>query len=282
MKRPSFRSLTIAAATAVFTLAGIFTTQAAEPRSNNALFISHRGENVVAPENTMSAFKLAWKLNSDGVETDIHLTKDGKVVCCHDDTTGRTADQDLTISKSTLAQLRKLDFGSWKSPKYKGEKIPLLSELLKAAPHDKLVLIEIKSPDMKMIEPMAKIIKDSNFPLDKIRLISFHWKSLAKAKKLLPNVEAYALYEFVDKDAGLNRTPDSIKLLAMLNKTSFDGIDLQNMPQIDKQFVQTFHNAGKSFHVWTVDAPKEAQRLIGIGVDSITSNRGAYLKKILK
>ncbi|QSH42318.1 glycerophosphodiester phosphodiesterase [Lentisphaerota bacterium ZTH] len=275
-------SLTVSAALTFLAIAGICTSSAAKYQSRKTVFISHRGENVIAPENTMSAFKLAWKKNSDGVETDVHLTKDGKIVCCHDDTTGRTANDNLEISKSTLTQLRKLDFGSWKNPEYKGEKIPLLSELLKAAPHDKLVYIEIKSADPDMIKPMVKVIKDSKFPLDEIRLISFHWKSLAKAKKLLPNVEAYALYEFVDKDAGLNRKPNSIKLLAMLNKTNFDGIDLQAMPQMDKRFVQTFHNAGKSFHVWTVDDPKEAQRLISIGVDSITSNRGAYLKKILR
>ncbi|MBO7392746.1 MAG: glycerophosphodiester phosphodiesterase, partial [Abditibacteriota bacterium] len=83
--------------------------------------VAHRGASHAAPENTVSAIKLTWLENADGTEVDVYFTRDKKVMICHDGTTGRTSDYNLEIQKSTFAQLRCLDFGSWKDPKYKGE-----------------------------------------------------------------------------------------------------------------------------------------------------------------
>src|SRR5689334_25434220 len=76
--------------------------------------VAHRGASFDAPENTVAAIELAWKQSADASEFDVYLTKDGKLVVIHDATTKRTANADVRVADSTLAELRKLDAGKWK------------------------------------------------------------------------------------------------------------------------------------------------------------------------
>lgn len=96
--------------------------------------IGHRGASHDAPENTLAAFKLGWEQGADAVELDIWLTKDGKIVCLHDADTKRTTGVLKKAADSTLAELRTLDAGTWKDAKWRGEKIPTLTEALAAIP----------------------------------------------------------------------------------------------------------------------------------------------------
>ena len=72
-------------------------------------WISHRGESLDAPENTLAAFRLAMERGSDGVETDIHLTADGILVCCHDADTKHTCGESRIIEETPFAELETLD-----------------------------------------------------------------------------------------------------------------------------------------------------------------------------
>src|SRR3954469_16330395 len=114
--------------------------------------VGHRGESYDAPENTMASFNLAWERHDDVVETDVHLTKDGKLIISHDPHTFRTTGgprhggQNLVIAEHTADELRQLDVGKWKAPVWAGQKMPLLEELLATIPDKpgKRVFIEIK------------------------------------------------------------------------------------------------------------------------------------------
>lgn len=90
--------------------------------------LAHRGASIEAPENTMSAFRLAEKKGCRAIETDLCFTKDNVPVLMHDGTINRTSNRSGNVSSYTYFQIRKLDFGSWKSKKYKNEKIPTLDE----------------------------------------------------------------------------------------------------------------------------------------------------------
>src|SRR5688572_19132601 len=107
--------------------------------------VAHRGESHEAPENTMAAYKLAWERGVHA-ETDVHLTKDGKLIICHDADTARLAagKTKLIIKDHTADELRKLDVGSFKGPSYAGERMPLLDELLPTIPAGCKLLIEVK------------------------------------------------------------------------------------------------------------------------------------------
>src|SRR5438876_4057740 len=90
--------------------------------------IAHRGASADAPENTVAAFKLAFEQGADGFEADYCLTRDGKIICIHDENTQRTTGIDGVVSRMTLDELRRLDAGVWKGTKFIGEKLPTLQE----------------------------------------------------------------------------------------------------------------------------------------------------------
>ncbi|MCB9949963.1 MAG: hypothetical protein H6824_03175 [Planctomycetaceae bacterium] len=98
--------------------------------------VAHRGASYDAPENTLPAFKLAWEKGADAIEGDFYLTKDQQIVCIHDKDTKRTGKNQpvLTVAESTLAELRKVDVGSWKDAKYKETFIPTIQEVLATVP----------------------------------------------------------------------------------------------------------------------------------------------------
>ena len=82
--------------------------------------IAHRGASYDAPENTLAAITLAWKRNADAVEIDVYLSRDKKIVVIHDQDTARTTGHHGLVHEQTWAQLRMLDAGAWKAPKWKG------------------------------------------------------------------------------------------------------------------------------------------------------------------
>ena len=106
--------------------------------------IAHRGASGDAPENTLAAFRLAWEQEADGIEMDLHLSRDGKIVVFHDKTLRRTAGVRGRVCDKTWDELRCLDVGLWKDPRWRGERIPLLEEALEVVPLGKSVWLELK------------------------------------------------------------------------------------------------------------------------------------------
>ena len=121
---------------------------------------AHRGYSAKYPENTMAAFKAALKFNVDGIELDVHETKDGALVVIHDEKVNRTTNGKGYVKDYTLKQIKELDAGSWFNKNFKGEKIPTLKEVLQLVkPTGKIVNIELKSNiipydgmDLKVVE----------------------------------------------------------------------------------------------------------------------------------
>ena len=108
------------------------------------LIVAHRGSSQQAPENTLPAFRLAWEQGADAIEGDFLITKDGKVVCIHDISTKRLTDKNLVVSKSNFEELRCVDVGAWKHEKFKGTKIPTISEVFATIPKGKKIFLEVK------------------------------------------------------------------------------------------------------------------------------------------
>ena len=110
------------------------------------LVLAHRGANKVAPQNTIPAFKKAIEFNADGLETDVHLSKDGHIVICHNYTIDETSNGVGRVDEMTLSELKNFDFGSYFSDDFKGVSLPTLPELLDLTKSMKLINIEIKPP----------------------------------------------------------------------------------------------------------------------------------------
>ena len=92
--------------------------------------VNHRGYSADAPENTMPAFILSRKMGFRYVETDVSFTADGVAVLLHDATINRTSDGKGRLEDMNFDEVRQYDFGGWKSPLYKGTRIPTLEEFL--------------------------------------------------------------------------------------------------------------------------------------------------------
>ncbi len=238
------------------------------------LFISHRGESHDAPENTLSAFRLSWQRNTDGIELDIYMTADKKVVCIHDLHTGRVGDKKLVVAKEKYEALRQIDVGAKKNQRFKGERIPLLSEVLAEAPAGRLIYIEIKTGP-EILPVLQEVIKNSPAKIEDLRIISFNNNSLKEAKKLLPDIKSYLLsgVKFDKQTACL--TPSAADLLAKREKSKVDGFDLFACEKIDKAFLDELDT---EIAIWTIDNIAKAKKFKVLGVDAITSNRAAYLK----
>jgi len=239
------------------------------------LWIAHRGESFDAPENTVSAFRLAAQSGADGIECDIHLTGDGEIVCIHDANTKRTSNADFNIAETSFPELRKLDCGSWKDAKWRGEKIPRLSELLDLITPAMKVFIEIKT-NPKIISGLKYVLRQSALTDNQIIIISFDQETIAEAKKQLPRLKVCWLCAYDE-----NRQPSAEEIITVLRRTGADGVDSHCADFIDAEFVRKIHDAGFEFHVWTIDEPEKAARFKAMGVDSITSNRSGYLKSII-
>ncbi|NSW95450.1 MAG: hypothetical protein HPY62_12150 [Bacteroidales bacterium] len=138
--------------------------------------IAHRGASFDAPENTVSAVKLAWEQGADAVETDIWLSKDNRIVCIHDANTKRTTGADYTIKETDSETLRSLDAGSFKDTRFKGEKIPFLEEVLAEVPRGKGLVIEIKCG--REVIPILKKVLDKSGRNKNISIIAFDFQTI--------------------------------------------------------------------------------------------------------
>ncbi|HEY9854311.1 MAG TPA: glycerophosphodiester phosphodiesterase family protein, partial [Stenomitos sp.] len=98
--------------------------------SDRPLVIGHRGAMAMAPENTLASFREAIAQGADGLECDVHLTRDGQVVVMHDFTLDRTTEGAGAIAAHTLAELRRLEAGSWYDARFAGEPVPTLAQTL--------------------------------------------------------------------------------------------------------------------------------------------------------
>ena len=156
------------------------------------LWVSHRGESCDAPENTLEAFKLALERDTDAWETDIHLTSDHVVVCCHDANTKRTCGVDKEIAQATFEELQSLDASNGKVD-YKGAKIPAFADLLALLPQGKLLFTEIKADDPALADAMVSEIDKSQATREQIIVISFHANMIKFCKEKYPEMKALYL-----------------------------------------------------------------------------------------
>lgn len=236
--------------------------------------IGHRGASEDAPENTLSSVKESFKQGSDGVEIDIRLTKDNHVVCIHDKNSLRTSGEFLIISETKLNALKKLDVGSWKSKKWKNERIPLLEEVLKVIPDKKEIFIEVKT-GTEIIEPLINALNRSNINLSDVSIISFNREVIKKIKSRMSEITGNLLIAF-DPEVNLEQG-----LGDLLKSINADGVGAQNHQNLNSSLVKEVHNLRKKIHVWTINDQEEANKFELMGINSITTNRPKLIKKSL-
>lgn len=158
---------------------------------------AHRGSKGTYPENTMPAFEEAVRLGVDGIELDVHLSKDGELIVIHDEKVDRTTNGKGNVRDMTLEELKKLDAGSWFREEFAGTRIPVLGEVLKLLKGSGIRLnVEIKSDvipyegiEEKVLEALEKYEYKSHAIIS-----SFNHYSLKRVHQLDSEIETAILF----------------------------------------------------------------------------------------
>lgn len=224
--------------------------------------VAHRGLSFAAPENTLSAFKLAGEKGYYGCEFDIHPTKDKIWVVNHDNTVDKMTDGSGKIGDMTFEEISKLKIDSGNNIEaYPNEKIPTLEEALDVCEEYSLrPVIEVKGGAPEDMEGLAAFLKGRAFS-NGYTLISFTWELLAPLRELLPEAEMWMLAEEV--------MPSHVKFC---KEHSIDGISFKytKNPSLS---IALLRLTGLRLVAWTVDSVTPARKLCALGVGAITTNR---------
>jgi glycerophosphoryl diester phosphodiesterase len=248
------------------------------------LVLAHRGASAYAPENTLAAFRLARELGADGIELDVQLSRDRVPVVIHDDTVDRTADGHGRVSGMTVAELTRLDAGTWKTEDYRGEPIPTLAQVLDAVA-DWLKPIGRARPGLLNIE-----LKTERFFTDglerevlntiarygigeRVLVSSFSPYALYRAKKINPRLRRGLLY---DTSLAFYLRRAWLRFLAAPQTMH------PEFPMVDQRYVDWAKRKRLGVVTWTVDDPAEAKRLADLGVNAIITNKPDLIRLALK
>jgi glycerophosphoryl diester phosphodiesterase len=226
---------------------------------------AHRGASAYRPENTLEAFSLAIEQGVDGIELDVHLSKDGEIVVAHDERLERVSDGTGYINDHSLEELKSLNFGRL-FPESGICRIPLLSEVYALVkPLGLFVNVELKTTERLYPELPEKLSALANEYEMGGRVIysSFNHYSLQQIKAIEPSAKIGLLYQLglVDPWVYANYVHAAaihppFQVIAALPET-----------------VARCHENGVSVNVWTVDDPDVIKLMLKCGVDGIITNK---------
>ena len=226
--------------------------------------IAHRGASGYAPENTLAAFELALAMGAKSAEFDVQQTRDGRLVVIHDTNLKRVARVRRRVGALTWLELSRLDVGAWFKPKFKGEQVPALEEVLDLFQGRAELHLEIKHP-LRPYPGMARRIVESLRARPewsgKLVVSSFHHRSLFQVREL-------------DREARLGYLVGLTRRRVALREAEELGCESVNLSarRVDAAWVRAVHEAGRKVLVYTVNEPKEYERLRRLGVDGVYTN----------
>lgn len=242
------------------------------------LVIGHRGAMAMAPENTLASFREALAQGADGLECDVHLTRDGQVVVMHDFTLDRTSTGTGAIAAHTLADLGSLDAGRWYDPRFAGEPIPTLAMTLELLASESrrlnrplVMVIELKAGSRRYpgIEQAVIRALAAHELTGRAVLISFDHHAIHEAKRLEPRVAGGVLYY---------AQPVHAPMLAQAANADALGPSAE---LVSAEEVASAHAAGLKVFAWTATDPEAARRLARVGVDAMGANAPGEILRAL-
>jgi glycerophosphoryl diester phosphodiesterase len=238
-------------------------------RAGRPVVWGHRGASFDAPENTLAAFRLAQQQGADGVELDAQRSASGEVVVLHDESLGRTTGFAGLVTETPWSTIRALDAGARKSERYRGERVPLLAEVLDAFPL--LVNVELKcerADDRGLTAEVVRVIREARAQ-DRVLLSSFNPLCLLRARASAPEILRALLFESEQRWA-----LRSALAAPALGVAALHPEHVLAMP--DR--VARWRKRGYSVACWTVDDPDRAAALVESGVSGLITNRPAMLR----
>jgi glycerophosphoryl diester phosphodiesterase len=225
-------------------------------RSSRPLVFAHRGGSKIGPENTIAAFDRGLSAGADGLELDVHLSRDGIVVVHHDATLDRTARATGRLADRTAGELAALD-------------VPTLREVL-ARYTDIGIIIELKEAGPALAREVVDEVRRAG-AARRVCLGSFSRSALRAARAIAPDIATsgarfevrMALYR-----SWFGIAPGRVPYQAFQVPETSGSTRV-----VSPRFVELAHKAGIAVQVWTVDEPEDIRRLLDWGADGIISDR---------
>ncbi|MBS4174229.1 glycerophosphodiester phosphodiesterase family protein [Bacillus sp. FJAT-49736] len=242
--------------------------------------IAHRGASDRAPEETMSAFKLAVKNKADYIEMDLRLTKDNQLILMHDQTVDRTTNGHGNVGSFSFQQLKQLDAGTWFHEKYKNERLISLEELLHQFGSRTQYFIETREVDneLKMEKPLLDLLNQKGLiTKNKVIIESFSDKSLKKIHEMNDKIPLVQLVKLQSKHDFTMEKITEWKKYAL-------GIGM-NSDLADKELIRTLHRNNLKVYIFFFDVNSEKaeqKRVMEAGADGIFTNHILYTQSLLR
>jgi glycerophosphoryl diester phosphodiesterase len=225
------------------------------------LIIAHRGASGNAPENTLAAFRKAVALGATFIETDLQLSRDARFVAIHDASVNRTTNGQGAVHEMTLADLRKLDAGSWFGSEFAGERIPTLEEIFEfSKKNDVVFYLEIKPGAAWGGEhALVGALRESG-EIPRAVVISFDATIVLNLRKIEPTLMTGLLYDGQIE----NPLDKAVEIGARQVAVRGDLVTPALIAQAKKKDLQVV--------CWTVNHPAHMRMLAAAGVDGIMSD----------
>jgi glycerophosphoryl diester phosphodiesterase len=245
------------------------------PILSRPLVYAHRGGAALRPENTLAAFDHGLTLGADGLELDVHLSRDGVVVVHHDDTLDRTTNATGPISTWPAADLAGVDAGyrfalTADVFPYRGLGwgVPTLRQVLVRYPVP--LIIELKTPDPALAQATVEEIRAAR-AVERVAVGSFSYRALREIRRLEPRLATgaareetrWALYRSWVRWPVRDTVYREFQVPERVGRTTI----------VTPRFIELAHGAGLPVKVWTVNERADIDRLLDWGVDAIISDR---------
>jgi glycerophosphoryl diester phosphodiesterase len=237
--------------------------------------VAHRGLLLHAPENTISNFRACLEMRL-GFEFDVAKSKDGHLVCIHDDTVERTTNGKGMVSDLTLDQLQQLDAGTWFDQRFAGEKIPSVEEVLKLVSqykdNDVLIAVDLKAADVE---------------IDVVRLARKH-DVLDRLLFIGRTISDSTVRDRIRAAATTAHTAavcnDTSEFLHALEATNADWVYFRYLPS--REELISLHSMGKRSFIagGTVsgNTPENWRKAIQVNIDAILTDHPLELLMLLR
>lgn len=243
------------------------------------IVIAHRGNSCSAPANTIESIRQAIEIGADMIELDVRSSRDGFPVLIHNDTLNETTDGKGKVSSFDLAQLKKLDAGSWKDKQYAGERIPTLMEALEFSKGKVNLSLDLK--DENIIPAMLKAVQEADM-VGSVVICGCHEPQAKKIWDIDENLTV-----LLNMDSHLNelgKLEDKSKFINEYIKRACKGkLSALNVSYkfVTYELIRRAHLQALPIWTWTVDEKKDMERLIEMGVDAIYTNYPERLLEVI-
>jgi glycerophosphoryl diester phosphodiesterase len=237
----------------------------------NPWVIAHRGASGHAPENTFAAFQRAVELGATFIETDLHVTRDGRFVAIHDSTVGRTTNGSGEVRDFTLDELREVDAGLWFDRDFMGERVPTLEEILEfSRDHDVVFYLELKYAAVWGMDHalVAALQKAQSAP--RTVVISFDPATLRPLRRLDPAIMTGLLVEELKSDC--------IQAAVELGARQL----CPKVSSVTPKLVEEAHRVDLQLVTWTANSTADMRAMIASGVDGIMTDFPDRLRAVIE